>query len=111
MKMPEMKDFLCGPIQYDAAIDPKAAEAKEHSFPEVAGRANILICPDVSTSALLRDALRFAGERTRGTDRANAIGPGVLGLKKQVADLSRAGTAEEYEQMIALYLVLANPES
>ena len=39
-----------GPIQYDAAVDPRVASVKYKGEPnQVAGRANVLIFPDLNT--------------------------------------------------------------
>ena len=41
--------LLAGPIQYDAAVDPVIAKQKIKGNSEVAGRANVLIFPDLNT--------------------------------------------------------------
>ncbi len=41
--------LLAGPIQYDAAVDPVIAKQKIKGDSEVAGRANVLIFPDLNT--------------------------------------------------------------
>ena len=41
--------LLAGPIQYDAAVDPVIARQKIKGDSEVAGRANVLIFPDLNT--------------------------------------------------------------
>ena len=38
-----------GPIQYDAAIDPEVASTKVKGTSEVAGKATVLIFPDLNT--------------------------------------------------------------
>ncbi|GFH21302.1 uncharacterized protein HaLaN_18577, partial [Haematococcus lacustris] len=38
-----------GPIQYDAAIDPKVAAVKVKTASEVAGKATVFVFPDLNT--------------------------------------------------------------
>jgi phosphate acetyltransferase len=76
-----------GPIQYDAAVDPVVGKQKlPHS--EVAGRANVLIFPDLNTGNNTYKAV----QRETG---ALAIGPMLQGLNKPVNDLSRGCTVED----------------
>ena len=70
-----------GPIQYDAAVDPTVAAAKMPDS-EVAGRATVLIFPDLNTGNNTYKAV----QRSAG---AVAIGPVLQGLNKPVNDLSR----------------------
>ncbi len=70
-----------GPIQYDAAVDPKVAKGKMPNSP-VAGQANVLIFPDLNTGNNTYKAV----QRETG---ALAIGPVLQGLRKPVNDLSR----------------------
>ena len=73
-----------GPIQYDAAVDPKVGKSKMPNSP-VAGQANVLIFPDLNTGNNTYKAV----QRETG---ALAIGPMLQGLKKPVNDLSRGAT-------------------
>lgn len=70
-----------GPIQYDAAIDPSVAHIKLPNS-SVAGRATVLIFPDLNTGNNTYKAVR-------GSSDAIAIGPILQGLKKPINDLSR----------------------
>jgi len=70
-----------GPIQYDAAIDPKIAHKKLPNS-KVAGQATVYIFPDLNTGNNTYKAV----QRSSG---AIAIGPILQGLKKPVNDLSR----------------------
>ena len=70
-----------GPIQYDAAVDPKVGKQKMPNSP-VAGQANVLIFPDLNTGNNPYTAVQ---RETGGL----AIGPMLQGLKKPVNDLSR----------------------
>src|SRR5690606_3907904 len=68
-----------GPIQYDAAVDPTVAAAKAPDSP-VAGRATVLIFPDLNTGNNTYKAV----QRSAG---AVAVGPVLQGLRKPVNDL------------------------
>ncbi len=70
-----------GPIQYDAAIDPKVGAQKMPNS-KVAGQATVFIFPDLNTGNNTYKAV----QRATG---AIAIGPILQGLKKPVNDLSR----------------------
>lgn len=84
-KHPELK--IEGPIQYDAAVDPTVAKQKLPNS-EVAGKANVLIFPDLNTGNNTYKAV----QRETG---ALAIGPMLQGLKKPVNDLSRGCTVDD----------------
>lgn len=81
-KHPEL--LVEGPIQYDAAVDPKVGKSKMPDS-KVAGQANVLIFPDLNTGNNTYKAV----QRETG---ALAIGPMLQGLKKPVNDLSRGAT-------------------
>lgn len=76
-----------GPIQYDAAVDPVVGK---HKLPgsKVAGRATILVFPDLNTGNNTYKAV----QRETG---ALAIGPMLQGLTKPVNDLSRGCTVDD----------------
>jgi phosphate acetyltransferase len=85
MKRPDIK--VEGPIQYDAAVDPVIGSSKLPGS-EVAGRASVLIFPDLNTGNNTYKAV----QRETG---ALAIGPMLQGLKKPVNDLSRGCTVDD----------------
>ncbi|MFY9334987.1 MAG: phosphate acetyltransferase [Mycobacterium sp.] len=88
-----------GPIQYDAAVDPTVAAAKmPHS--EVAGRATVLIFPDLNTGNNTYKAV----QRSAG---AIAIGPVLQGLNKPVNDLSRGALVEDIVYTVAITAIQA----
>ena len=82
---PELK--VEGPIQYDAAVDPVVGKQKMPDS-EVAGRASVLIFPDLNTGNNTYKAV----QRETG---ALAIGPMLQGLNKPVNDLSRGCTVDD----------------
>ncbi|WP_153796945.1 phosphate acetyltransferase [Foetidibacter luteolus] len=84
-KRPELK--VEGPIQYDAAVDPLVGNQKLPGSP-VAGRASVLIFPDLNTGNNTYKAV----QRETG---ALAIGPMLQGLNKPVNDLSRGCTVDD----------------
>src|SRR5690606_20774326 len=73
-----------GPLQYDAAIDPRVA-AQKLPGSQVAGRATVFIFPDLNTGNNTYKAV----QRSAG---AVAIGPILQGLRKPGNDLSRGCT-------------------
>ncbi len=112
-KRPEIK--IDGEMQLDAAINPRVAARKMPSSeavrelglkdtdakmpapeivdaevlsPAVAGRANVLITPDLNSGNILYKSIeQFGG--------FSAAGPILQGFKKPVSDLSRGSTAED----------------
>ena len=88
-----------GPVQYDAAVDPATAAAKRPGSP-VAGRATVLIFPDLNTGNNTYKAV----QRTAG---AVAVGPVLQGLNKPVNDLSRGCTVPDVLNTVAITAVQA----
>lgn len=88
-----------GPIQYDAAIDPSVAATKLRDSP-VAGRATVLIFPDLNTGNNTYKAV----QRSAG---AIAIGPVLQGLRKPVNDLSRGALVEDIVNTVAITAIQA----
>jgi phosphate acetyltransferase len=84
-KRPDLK--IEGPIQYDAAVDPLVGSQKLPNS-EVAGRASVLIFPDLNTGNNTYKAV----QRETG---ALAIGPMLQGLNKPINDLSRGCTVDD----------------
>ena len=96
-KAPELA--VDGPIQYDAAVDPTVA-AKKAPDSAVAGRANVLIFPDLSSGNIGYKAV----QRSSG---AVAVGPVLQGLNKPVNDLSRGALVEDIINTVAITAVQA----
>lgn len=83
-----------GPLQYDAAFNPKVAKSKAPDSP-VAGKATVFIFPDLNTGNTTYKAVQRS---------ANVVcmGPMLQGLKKPVNDLSRGASVEDIIYTIAL---------
>jgi phosphate acetyltransferase len=88
-----------GPIQYDAATDPGVAATKLPDS-KLAGRASVLIFPDLNTGNNTYKAV----QRSAG---ALAVGPVLQGLRKPVNDLSRGATVADIVTTIAITAVQA----
>ncbi len=88
-----------GPIQYDAAVEPSVAKTKMPDS-EVAGRATVLIFPDLNTGNNTYKAV----QRSAG---AIAIGPVLQGLNKPVNDLSRGALVEDIVYTVAITAIQA----
>ena len=84
----------------DAAISPKVAAKKVHHESKVAGRANIVIWPDLNVGNIgVKLVQFFAG--------ADAYGPLLQGFKKIVCDCSRSAPVSELVGNIAMAAVRA----
>ncbi|MFI9270348.1 phosphate acetyltransferase [Kitasatospora sp. NPDC052896] len=88
-----------GPIQYDAAVDPRVAATKLPGS-TVAGRATVLIFPDLNTGNNTYKAV----QRSAG---AVAVGPVLQGLRKPVNDLSRGALVQDIITTVAITAIQA----
>jgi phosphate butyryltransferase len=104
-KMGETGQFpntdVAGPYALDIAVSPEAARCKHIEGP-VAGRADILLCPDIhSANILYKSLVYFAGREI-----ANAM----IGVKTPLVMTSRSDSSLTKLYTMALSVVLAGGE-
>jgi len=97
-------DILCdGEFQLDAALIPKVAEHKVHRESAVAGKANILIFPNLHAGNIGVKLIQIFGH-------ANAYGPVLQGFAQPVCDFSRSAPVEEMLGNVAMLIIRAGEE-
>ncbi|MEM9243302.1 MAG: phosphate acetyltransferase [Pseudomonadota bacterium] len=89
-----------GPLQYDAALIESVARKKAPDS-HVAGRANVLIFPDLNTGNTTYKAVQRSANIL-------SIGPILQGLNRPVNDLSRGATVNDIVYTIVITAVQAN---
>ena len=97
-KRPDL--LIDGEFQLDAAINPQVAAKKVRRESAVAGKANIIIWPDLNVGNIgVKLVQNFAG--------ADAYGPLLQGYRKIVCDCSRGAPVSELVGNIAMAAVRA----
>ena len=97
-RRPDLK--IDGEFQFDAAIRPDVAAKKVHRESEVAGRANLLIWPDINVG-------NIGVKIIQNLTGADAYGPMLQGFKKIVCDCSRSAPVSEIVGNVVMSCVRA----
>lgn len=97
-KRPDYK--IDGEFQLDAAIKPEVAAKKVTRESAVAGKANVLIWPDLNVGNTSVKLIQTFG-------KANAYGPMLQGFNKVVCDCSRGAPVSEIKGNIVISAVRA----
>ncbi len=93
---PELKNFVDGELQFDAAYVDRVAAIKAPESP-VAGKANVFVFPHINSGNIGYKMVEYLGGY-------ESVGPLLQGLNKPVNDLSRGTTSETIAKVIYLSL-------
>ncbi|BAP58311.1 phosphate acetyltransferase [Candidatus Tachikawaea gelatinosa] len=91
-----------GPLQYDAATIQEIGKIKAPNS-NVAGKATVLIFPDLNTGNTVYKAVQRCG-------KIDAIGPILQGMDKPVNDLSRGASVEDIVYTVAITVIQSQKE-
>jgi len=86
-----------GEFQADSALVPRVAAKKVKGESLVAGKANVIVFPDLNSG-------NIAYKLTQHLGGARAIGPFLQGFAKPITDLSRGATVEDVVSTVILTL-------
>lgn len=89
-----------GEFQLDSAILPKVAAKKVARESQVAGRANVLVFPNLHAGNIGVKMIQIFG-------KANAYGPVLQGFAKPVCDFSRGAPVQEMLGNVAMLVIRA----
>ena len=89
-----------GEFQFDAAVSPAVAAKKVHRDSRVAGKANVIIWPDLNVGNVGVKLIQQFGH-------ADAYGPMLQGFNKVVCDCSRGAPVSEIKGNIVISAVRA----
>lgn len=92
-KAPDLN--IDGELQVDSAIVARVAQKKVKEASDVAGKANVLIFPDLNSG-------NIAYKLTQYLANASAYGPILQGFAKPVSDLSRGATVDDIVAVTAI---------
>ena len=95
-RKPDLK--IDGELQADAALVGSVAAKKVKGESAVAGRANVLVFPDLDAGNIAYKLVQYMAD-------AQAIGPFLQGFAKPIADLSRGASVDDIVATAAVTLL------